>query len=81
MVVRSESWFHGYVPVGFCGCAPVSFVVVRSNSWVGWATMLWFVVCGLWLWFVAGGCGWWGDDGGGGQIHGFGHCGFVVVRA
>ena len=46
--------------MGFCGCAPVSFVVVRSNLWAGGATVLWFMV-GRWpLWIRGGhsvGCG------------------------
>ena len=82
-----EVWlFRGCAPVGFCGYASVSFVVVRSDLWAGGATMLWFVVgrrplwicgghsVGLWRW----GCGvgimevWlWVWDCGGGQCCGF----------
>ena len=72
--------------MSFCGCAPVSFVVVRSDLWASGAMVLWFVVgrrplwicgghsVGLWRW----GCGagimevWlWVWDCGGGLCCGF----------
>ena len=40
--------------MGFCGCASVSFVVVRSDLWASGAMVLWFVVGRRPLWICGG---------------------------
>ena len=46
--------FRGCASMGFCGCAPVSFVVVRLDLWAGGVTVLWFVVGRRPLWICGG---------------------------